>query len=156
MVAWVFSDDSYIARYHALYAEFLARMWDSGWLRNEIETTRDLIGPYVERDPRSFTTYDAFQSGTEELLLFFDLRTQSVRGQLEGTIPSTSEGQAEDSSALIDGSALGGASGGMGGFPGGGMPMIRASGESSSDSSGEASGDAAGETEDSASAEAQP
>ena len=123
MVAWVFSAPMYTAAYHALYRMFLAEFADSGWIADEIAAARELIGPYVQRDPRSFCTYDAFLTGTEQLQTFFELRAQSVAGQLDGTIPSTSEGQAADRSALIDASELGTASGGMGGFPGGGMPM---------------------------------
>ena len=148
MVAWVFADEEYTDRYHTLYAEFLTRIWDSGWLRNEIETARDLIGPYVQRDPRSFTTYENFLSGTEELLTFFDLRSQSVRGQLDGTIPSTTEGQRADSTNLVDTSALGGASGEMGGGPGGTRGESRnrqASGESSRSRSGESSDEGSAE-----------
>lgn len=152
MVAWVFSDEEYIDRYHTLYAEFLTQLWDSGWLRNEIESARDLIGPFVQRDTRSFTTYEKFLSGTEELLTFFDLRSQSVRGQLDGTIPSTTEGQRADSSALVDTSALGGASGEMGGSPGGSRGQTQnrqSSGESSGENtrarSEEASGEGSGE-----------
>ena len=35
-----------------------------------------------------------------------NLRAESVSGQLDGTIPSTDEGQQQDSSSLIDGSDL--------------------------------------------------
>ncbi len=129
LVAWVFADEGYIARYHALYRMFLADVWDTGWLAEEITRVSQLIAPYVERDPRSFTTAEAFEAGVEELLLFFDLRTQSIAGQLNGSIPSTTAGQKEDSSTLVDASALGSASGGMGG--GGGMPSPRTSGEAS-------------------------
>ena len=138
MVAWVFSDEAYIARYHALYAEFLREFMDSGRLAEEIGAAAELIDPYVQRDPRSFTTYSDFLTGVEQLLTFFELRAQSVSGQLAGVIPATSEGQSADPSALIDASELGAASGGMGGgFPGGGMPMPRASGEASGAASGE-------------------
>ena len=34
------------------------------------------------------------------------LRADSIAGQLDGTIPSTDEGQREDSSNLIDGSSI--------------------------------------------------
>lgn len=121
MVAWVFSDEAYIARYHALYQAFLEEFCYSGRLRETMEAARDMIGSYVERDPRSFTTYDAFLTAVESHLTFFELRAESVQGQLNGTIPSTSEGQAADASTLIDASALpSGGSGGMGGM--GGMP----------------------------------
>jgi len=139
MVAWVFADPVFTAAYHALYRMFLEEFADSGRLADEIAVTRELIAPYVQRDPRSFCTYDAFLTGTEQLQTFFALRALSVAGQLDGTIPSTSEGQAADRSALIDASELGTASSGMGGFPGGGMPMP--SREPSSEAGG-ASGEA--------------
>ena len=34
------------------------------------------------------------------------LRAESIQGQLDGTIPDTSEGQAADSSSLIDGTGI--------------------------------------------------
>ncbi len=146
MVAWVFSDEGFTARYHELYRMFLADAWDSGWLAAELTAARARIAPYVARDPRSFTTPEAFEAGVDQLLTFFDLRAQSVRGQLDGAIPATTAGQAADSSALVDTSALpsGRGSGGMGG----GMPMPGASRESSGEasSSGEA-GTTSDETE---------
>ncbi|MBQ7680703.1 MAG: spore coat protein CotH, partial [Oscillibacter sp.] len=65
-----------------------------------------LIAPYVERDPTKFCTYEEFVKGVETLRAFCELRTQSVRGQLDGSIPATDDGQSADSSALIDASAL--------------------------------------------------
>ena len=141
MVAWVFSSDEYVARYHALYGDFLTRLCDSGYLSDLIGTTRELIAPYIERDPISYVTVDEFEAGVTQLLTFFELRAESVRGQLDGTIPSTSEGQAADSSALVDASALGSAGGFGGGNFGGGMPNFGAmpSREASREASGEAS-----------------
>lgn len=145
MVAWIFKDEAYTARYHALYAAFLDEVVDSGWLAAEIRRVSGLIAPYVERDPRSFCTYDAFQTGTDALLTYFELRAQSVAGQLDGTIPATAAGQAADSSALVDTSALPAGAGRSGG--GGPMPNREPSGESTREASGEVSDEAAGETE---------
>ena len=78
----------------------------------------------MERDPTKFCTYEEFETGVEALRQFCALRAESVRGQLDGTIPSTDEGQSADSSALVDASELtlsnlGSMGGGNGGFPGG-------------------------------------
>ena len=35
-----------------------------------------------------------------------ELRAESIKGQLDGTIPSTDEGQKQDSSTLVDGSEI--------------------------------------------------
>ena len=102
MVAWIFSDDAYIERYHALYQAFLQDICCSGWLADTIETTRDMIAPYVERDPRSFCTYDAFTEAVDTHLTFFSLRAESR------------------SAARIDASALPASGGGMFGMMGGG------------------------------------
>ena len=59
-----------------------------------------------EKDPTAFCTYEEFLKGAETLKEFCLLRAESIRGQLDGSIPSTSEGQTADSSALIDASHL--------------------------------------------------
>ena len=151
MVAWVFSDEGYVERYHALYREFLAQMWDSGWITGTLEATRDLIAPYVQRDPRSFTTYDAFLSSVDEHILFFRLRAESVQGQLDGVIPSTTEGQRADPSALVDTSEL--PSRGMGSGGMGERPSRSASREAGGEEDN-TSGGASDESEDNGSGEA--
>src|SRR5699024_4242805 len=81
-----------------------------------------------------FCTYEEFQTSVDTLREFCLLRAESVSGQLEGTIPATSEGQAADSASLIDAShiaisdmgsmnsgGMGGGRGGFDGLPGGGQ-----------------------------------
>lgn len=60
-----------------------------------------MIAEYVEKDPTKFCTYDEFESGVTALKEFCTLRAESISGQLNGTIPSTSDGQTADSSSLI-------------------------------------------------------
>ena len=100
-----------------------------------LEQAVSLISPYVEQDPSAFYSYEEFQTGVEALRTFCQLRAQSVRGQLDGTIPATEAGQQADSSALIDTGSLslsdlgsmnmGGRGGGFGGDRGGQMPGDR-------------------------------
>ena len=106
MLAWIFADEAYTALYHQYYAEFLAECLDSGWCRELIVSTAALIAPYVAEDPTAFCTYEEFQAGAAALEDFCRLRAQSVSGQLEGAIPSTAQGQAEDPAALVDASGL--------------------------------------------------
>ena len=138
MAAWVFTDEAYTARYHELYQQFLDDICTSGWAAQLMETTRDLIVPYVERDPRSYCTVEDFLAAVADHIAFFEVRAASVQGQLDGTIPSTAEGQAADSSALVDTSALPGR-GGSGGGGGGGMMMPGAASGGPSGSSREVS-----------------
>lgn len=102
MLAWIFADETRTEAYHEAFAAFLEQYFDSGYLEEEIERVKALIAPYVEQDPTKFCTYEEFETGIDTLKEFCRLRAGSVRGQLEGTIPATSEGQAEDSSARID------------------------------------------------------
>lgn len=138
MLAWIFSDPVYTVQYHEAYSEFLDEFCDSGWIAAELARVRMLIAPYVERDPRSFTSPAGFEQGAESLVLYFELRARSVHGQLDGTIPSTVEGQEADSSNLIDTTDFP-ESREFGGGPGG-----ESSGEASGESSGEPGGASSG------------
>ncbi len=106
MVAWIFANEEYTALYHQLYQEFIDKWFGDGELEQLISDTVSLISPYVEKDPTSFVSYEDFLTGTETLKSFCNLRTESVSGQLDGTIPSTSEGQNTDSSSLVDASSI--------------------------------------------------
>lgn len=106
MIAWIFADETYTQLYHEYYREFLSLFFDSGCVSALIDSTSDMIAPYVEKDPTKFCTYEEFETGAAVLKAFCLLRAESVSGQLEGTIPSTSEGQAADASALVDASGI--------------------------------------------------
>ena len=121
MAGWIFSDEKYTEMYHEYFAEFLEDVDITGIIDNAYE----LIAEYVEKDPTKFCTYEEFEKGVSTLRTFCQLRSESVQGQLDGAIPSTTEGQNEDSSALIDASSITlsdmgtmGMGGGKGGFGG--------------------------------------
>ena len=106
MLAWIFESEEYTQLYHQYFADFISSYFDSGYFTQMMARTKQLIAPYVEKDPTKFCTYEEFETGIETLEQFCLLRAESVQGQLDGTIPSTSDGQAEDSSALVDASEL--------------------------------------------------
>ena len=101
MLAWIFASDKYTEEYHELFLEFIEDYFDSDYIPNLIESTKEMIAEYVEKDPTKFCTYDEFESGVTALKEFCTLRAESISGQLNGTIPSTSDGQTADSSSLI-------------------------------------------------------
>lgn len=119
MLAWIFADEEYTELYHEALSEFIANYFENGYFEEEIDRVTALISPYVEKDPTKFCTYDEFTEGVSALKEFCTLRAESVRGQLDGTIPSTSDAQSEDSSALISGSFV--SISAMGSMNGGGM-----------------------------------
>lgn len=102
MADWISSSEEYTELYHQYFSEFL----NTTDFAAIIDTTAEMIAPYVEKDTTAFYSYDAFQTGVATLREFCLLRAESVQGQLDGIIPSTDEGQASDSSTLIDASAL--------------------------------------------------
>ncbi len=102
MADWIVSSEANTALYHQYFAEFLETA-DPDALIDEASA---LISSYVERDPTKFCTLEEFETGVQTLKTFCALRTESVSGQLAGTIPSTTEGQAADPDALVDASGL--------------------------------------------------
>lgn len=101
MLAWIFASDEYTEEYHEMFSEFIEKYFDSDYIPNLIESTKEIIAEYVEKDPTKFCTYEEFESGVTALKEFCTLRAESISGQLDGTIPSTSDGQTADSSSLI-------------------------------------------------------
>ena len=65
-----------------------------------------MISSYVESDPSAFYTAEEFEKAVDTLKTFCTKHAESIRGQLEGTIPSTTQGQRADSSSLIDASEI--------------------------------------------------
>ena len=102
MVDWIFKSEEYTEKYHQYFSEFLSEINISGI----IEETRALIAPYVKNDPSAFCTYEEFEKGSETLFEFCKLRSESVKGQLSGEIPSTTEAQKSETAKLIDASGI--------------------------------------------------
>ena len=102
MIDWIFSDEEYSAAYHELFAEFLESVDPLAI----IDEAYALIAPYVQSDPTAFYSYEEFTQGVSALRTFCALRSESVSGQLDGSIPSTDEGQKADSSSLVDAASL--------------------------------------------------
>lgn len=96
------SNEEYLEMYHSYLDELVTNYFESGRFEEEFDTLVEMLRPYVESDPTAFYTVDEFDEATATLKEFCLLRAESIRGQLDGTIPSTSDGQAENSSALID------------------------------------------------------
>lgn len=116
--------DEYKQLYHAYLQQIVTEYFDSGVFENKIRSLDNLIGESVKSDPTALYTYDEYTTAVETLLQFGSLRAQSIQGQLDGSIPSTTDGQQQDPDALVDASgvsiaAMGSQGGGMGGGFGG-------------------------------------
>jgi hypothetical protein len=102
LVSWIFEDEEALKQYHEVYSQFISDTIENGWLEEEIQLVAALIRPYVEADKNSFFSMEEFDAAVEALQTYCAKRGESVRGQLDGTIPSTSEGQRKNSSVLVD------------------------------------------------------
>ncbi|MBC8569278.1 CotH kinase family protein [Oscillospiraceae bacterium NSJ-54] len=111
--------EEYQETYHSYLRQIVDGYFLNGTFANTIKMIDSLIGDYVRTDPTAFYTYDEYVEATGMLEDFGQLRALSVDGQLNGTIPSTTDGQKEDSASLIDASSINlavmGTQGGMGG-----------------------------------------
>ncbi|MDO4274401.1 MAG: CotH kinase family protein [Eubacteriales bacterium] len=94
--------DEYKQLYHEYLQEIVSGYFENGTFENTVDYLNTLIKDYVKNDATAFCTYEEYQTAIENLKLFGQYRELSVQGQLNGTIPSTEDGQKEDSSALID------------------------------------------------------
>ncbi len=99
-------NNAYYAQYHEYFDYFIESYFESGYFEDFIKNSRVMIAPYVEQDPTAFCSYEDFLLGVDTITNFCLLRAESVRGQLDGTIPSTIAAQAEDKSSFIDASSV--------------------------------------------------
>ncbi|WP_170253896.1 CotH kinase family protein [Acetobacterium paludosum] len=100
------SNEEYLSLYHQYYNQFITDYFDSGHYTAVIDTAASLISSSVETDPTAFCTYQEYQDGVAVLKEFCALRAESVSGQLDGTIPSTTTEQTEQPTTLIDASSI--------------------------------------------------
>ena len=91
----------YLEMYHEYFEKFL----DNVDVEGIIQQTEQLIAPYVQKDPTAFYSYEEHLEGVEALTSFCKLRTQSVKAQLNGSIPS-SDSERTDETQLVDTSGL--------------------------------------------------
>lgn len=124
MLAWIFENEEYTALYHQYFAEFLETFFADETFETWIDSVSAMIAPYIQKQPTEFCTFEEFEAGAATLKEFCLLRAKSIEGQLDGSIPSTSSLQKQDTSSLLDAShitisAMGsmnmGGQGGMGG-----------------------------------------
>jgi len=122
LIGVLLENEEYTELYHA-YLKKIATEFYGDSFDERIAAIDALIGDYVETDPTAFYTYDEYQTAIVTLAEYGDLRAESILGQLNGTIPSTEEGQTENPDLLVDVSGLNfSAMGSMGG--GGGASLM--------------------------------
>lgn len=106
--AALLENEEYRAQYHTYLRDLC-----EGYVENEFPQTyaamRVLLDGLVaseDADPTAFYTNEEYQAAAEMLRQTIELRAESVLGQIEGTIPSTSEGQEAEPYKLLDCSSI--------------------------------------------------
>lgn len=124
LLDWIFDNEEYLELYHTIFSEYISEFFATGEFETLFDDTANMIAPYVEKDPTKFCTYEEFEAGIKTLREFCLLRTESVKGQLDGSIGATDETQ--QTGNLIDASTLQISDmGGMDGHSGMGAPGKR-------------------------------
>ena len=117
-------NETYLAQYHDYLSQLVEEYVNGGGFDSFYDRVTAQIDALVQNDPTSFYTYDEYTAAAAMLKETVALRAASVQGQLDGSIPSTRDGQSEDSSNLLDASSIdlsvmgimnGGGQGGPGG-----------------------------------------
>lgn len=99
-------NEEYLEQYHDYLRQLTDEYVGGGIFENTVSRITSQIDDLVESDPTSFYSYTEYKSAVEMLKETVSLRAESIRGQLDGTIPSTRSGQEEDASTLIDSSSI--------------------------------------------------
>ena len=99
-------NEEYLVKYHEYLNELVEKYVNGGEFQKTYERIRSQINELVAEDPTAFYSYEEYEAAVEMLYEVINLRGESVSGQLDGTIPSTDDGQKADSSTLIDGSGI--------------------------------------------------
>ena len=94
--------DEYRERYHTYLNQIVEGYFLSGLFEDTIIALDTKIAQYVQNDVSAFYTYEQYKASLPALIELGYLRAESIKGQLEGAIPSTLSGQNADRSALID------------------------------------------------------
>ena len=103
---FVLENEEYKARYHEYYEKLVNEYLYGGEFSKTYNRIKGQIDELVKNDPNSMYTYEEYTKGAEILYDAVMLRAESIKGQLDGTIPSTADGQKADSSTLVDASYI--------------------------------------------------
>lgn len=106
LIGNLLENEEYQKLYHTYLQKIVDEYFNSGYFEETIDKLNTLISEHVKADASAFYTYDQYNAAVETLKEFGRLRAQSIQGQLDGTVPSTSEDQASKPDQLIDASSI--------------------------------------------------
>lgn len=99
-------NETYLSRYHEYLRKLSEEYVLDGRFQEVYQRIRSQIDMLVEMDPTALYSYDEYEAGAEMLYQTVVLRAESVRGQVDGTIPATDEEQRADAADLVEASEI--------------------------------------------------
>ena len=99
-------NEEYLEQYHGYLRQLAEEYVQGGRLQEVWERLDAQTDELIETDPTAFYTAEEYEEAKDTLWQVLQLRAESVLGQLDGSIPSTDDGQQNAQDTLIDGSAI--------------------------------------------------
>lgn len=120
LINQLLSNPEYLERYHSYLQMLIDKYFADGKFETKVKELDVLISEYVKNDPTAFCTYEQYRNAVSAFITLGNLRAESVQGQLNGIVPSTTADQIANPDKLISAgrlnlSVLGSMMGGRGG-----------------------------------------
>lgn len=96
----------YLTMYYENLTNLVEKYINGGEFEKFYNRTRNLIDSLVKTDPNAFVDYETYDKAAKTLYEVVKLRGQSILGQINEEIPSTSEKQKSNPENLIDASHI--------------------------------------------------
>ena len=94
-----------LAQYHACCNELISYFFENGHYDKLFSQVYEQIRPYIQKNLTFYST-EEFDKGAEAINTYCHLRAESIRGQLDGIIPATEDGQKNAPETLVNADTL--------------------------------------------------
>ena len=106
LISKLLENEEYLAKYHDYLRQLMDTYFADGKFAAKLDEINKAIGSYIKTDPSAFYTYDEYAKAIETFKTIAELRMTSIYGQLDGTIPATTDEQKANPDKLVDSSSV--------------------------------------------------
>ena len=90
------NDPERLDRYHEILGMLIGEFLSEGKTEAKVDETKQLLLPWIQKDPTAFCSAEEFETACETLKEFLACRTESVRRQLAGELSADSGKQEQE------------------------------------------------------------
>lgn len=128
LIEKLFANVEYLELYHSYLQLLIDNYFVNDRFDQKVKMLDALISDYVKNDSTAFCSHEEYETAVQTFITLGNLRAESVQGQLDGTVPSTTTEQNTNTEHLISagdlklsnlGSMMGGKGGDNSDFPSG-------------------------------------